>query len=127
MGVAWGFVLVAVVVAAFGSRSVAVVVVAILLLDIAIQGHNILLQSRLFQVDPAARSRINTAFVTNNFIWGAAGSGFAGFLWSHGGWTAVSVAEMALSAMALTVWAVGRRTALVVPAVPDRSDGRPRA
>ena len=116
MGVAWTLVLVAFGVAALGSSSVVVIVVAILVLDIAIQGQNILLQSRMFQADPGARSRINTAFVTNNFIWGAVGSGLAGFLWSHGGWTSVSVAGMALSAAALVVWVIGRRGALVTPA-----------
>lgn len=115
MGVAWSLVLVAFGIAALGSTSVVVIVVAILVLDVAIQGHNIMLQSRLFQVDPAARSRINTAFITNNFIWGAVGSGLAGFLWSHGGWIPVTVAGMALSGLALAVWLVGRRSALVTP------------
>lgn len=118
MGVAWSLVVVAFGVAALGSTSVVVIVVAILILDIAIQGHNILLQSRLFQADPGARSRINTAFVTNNFIWGAVGSGLAGYLWSHGGWIAVSVGGMSLSGAALIVWVIGRRGALVPPAVP---------
>jgi predicted MFS family arabinose efflux permease len=115
MGIAWALVVVAFVVAALGSTSVAVVIVAILILDIAIQGHNILLQSRMFQADPGARSRINTAFVTNNFIWGAVGSGLAGFLWSHGGWRSVSIGGASLSGAALVVWLIGRRGALVPP------------
>lgn len=109
IGVAWAVVLVAFVVAGVGQRSVAVVVIAILLLDVAIQAHNITVQTRMFQVDPQARSRLNTAFVTNNFIWGAAGSGLASFLFVHGGWTAVMVAAAVLSGFALTVWALGRR------------------
>lgn len=124
MGIAWVLVLVAFVVAALGARSVVVIVVAIVLLDAAIQGHNILLQSRMFQAEPAARSRINTAFVTNNFIWGAVGSGLAGFLWTHGGWTALCVAGMVLSAAALTVWLVGRRGALILPAAVTAGDAR---
>jgi predicted MFS family arabinose efflux permease len=114
IGVAWLLVLVAFVIAGLGARSVVVVLVAILVLDIAIQGHNILVQSRMFQVDPAARSRLNTAFVTNNFLWGAVGSGLAAFLWAHGGWTAVTVAGAVLSGFAFTVWAVGRRGPLAV-------------
>ena len=116
IGVAWALVLVAFVVASLGSTSVAIAIVAILVLDIAIQGHNILLQSRMFQVDPDARSRINTAFVTNNFLCGAVGSGLASFLWSHGGWTAITVAGMALSAFALIIWTIGRRGPLVTTA-----------
>jgi predicted MFS family arabinose efflux permease len=105
-----------------------VIIVTILILDIAIQGHNILVQSRMFQVDPAARSRINTAYVTNNFICGAVGSGLAGLLWTHGGWSAIAAAGVILSAFALTVWLVGRRGALSTarpataetPSVPGR-------
>ncbi len=112
IGGAWVLVLIAFVVAGLGSRSVAAIIVTILVLDVAIQGHNILVQSRMFQVDPAARSRINTAYVTNNFVCGAIGSGLAGLLWTHGGWTAISVAGAVLSAFACTVWLVGRRGAL---------------
>ena len=118
MGIAWAGVVLAFAVASWGSRSVAVIIVAILLLDIAIQGHNILLQSRMFGVDPAARSRINTAFVTNNFLCGAVGSALAGFLWSHGGWRSVSIAGIALGALALAVWLAGRRGPLVAGSAP---------
>jgi predicted MFS family arabinose efflux permease len=112
IGVAWALVLVSFVVAGFGAASVVVIVVAIVLLDVAIQGHNITVQTRMFQVDPSARSRINTAFVTNNFVCGAIGSGLATVLWGSGGWTAVCVAGAILAGFALTVWLVGRRDAL---------------
>lgn len=115
IGVAWALVLVAFVIAGVAARSVAGVVVAILVLDVAIQGHNITVQSRMFQVDPAARSRINTAFVTNNFIYGAIGSGLASLLWGLGGWTAVTLAGAVLSGFAGTVWIAGRRGALALP------------
>lgn len=115
IGVAWALVLLAFVVAGVGQRSVVVIVIAILLLDVAIQGHNITVQSRMFQLDPQARSRLNTAFVTNNFLWGAVGSGLASFLYEHGGWTAVMVAAAVLSGFAFTVWAAGRRGPLRLP------------
>ncbi|GAA2748620.1 MFS transporter [Amnibacterium kyonggiense] len=109
IGVAWSVVLVAFVVAGLGARSVVVLVVAVLLLDVAVQAHNITVQTRMFQVDPAARSRLNTAFVTNNFVCGAIGSGVTSLLWAAGGWTAVTVGAAVLSGFALTVWVVGRR------------------
>ena len=116
IGVAWSLVLVAFVIAGLGAGSVAAIVVAIVVLDIAIQGHNITVQSRMFQADPQARSRINTAFVTNNFVWGAVGSALASILWSSGGWTAVAIAGAIISGFALTVWFAGRRGGLVLPA-----------
>ncbi|BDZ48055.1 MFS transporter [Frondihabitans sucicola] len=109
IGVAWVLILLAFVIGGLGSTSVPVIIVAILVLDVAIQGQNITVQSRMFQIDPQARSRLNTAFVANNFIWGAVGSGLSSFLWEHGGWTAIMVAAAVLSGFALTVWFVGRR------------------
>jgi predicted MFS family arabinose efflux permease len=115
-GAAWAVALVAFVVAALAGRSVALLLVAIVLLDVAVQAVNILNQSRLFAISQSARSRLNTAFVTGNFIGGAIGSAAAGVLWSAGGWTAVTIAGALLSCFGLLVWAAGRRGALVVSA-----------
>jgi hypothetical protein len=108
IGAAWARVLLALVIAGLGQMSV----VAIVVLDVAIQAHAITVQSRMFQIDPQARSRLNSAFVTNNFIFGAIGSGVAFFLWPRGGWTAIMIAAVILSGFAFTVWAAGRRGAL---------------
>jgi predicted MFS family arabinose efflux permease len=113
-GAAWALALVAFVVAAVSGRTVAGVLVAIVLLDIAIQSANILNQSRLFTLSGEARSRLNTAYIAGNFIGGAIGSAAASVLWSAGGWTAVSITAVALSCFALAVWAAGRRGPLVV-------------
>jgi len=115
-GAAWALALVAFIVAAVAGRTVAGVLVAIVLLDIAIQSANILNQSRLFTISGEARSRLNTAYITGNFIGGAVGSAAASLLWSAGGWTAVSITAVGLSCFALAVWAVGRRGPLVVAA-----------
>jgi predicted MFS family arabinose efflux permease len=117
-GAAWGLAFVAFVVADLGSHSVALLLVAIVLLDVAIQGSNILNQARLFAISGEARSRLNTAFITCNFIGGAVGSAAASVLWSADGWTAVMTAGAALSIFALVVWAVGRRSALIVSMHP---------
>jgi len=113
-GIAWALVLASFTVALFAGRSVVLVLVVVVLVDVAIQGLNILNQARIFAVSDEARSRLNTAFVTGNFIGGAIGSAAAAVLWSVGEWRAVSVAGMALSGLALPIWAIGRRGALVV-------------
>ena len=74
--------LVAFVVALFAGPTVAVLIVVMVLVDIAIQTLNILNQTRVFAISQEARSRINTAFVTSNFIGGAIGSAAATILWS---------------------------------------------
>ncbi|MER7692478.1 MFS transporter [Streptomyces sp. NPDC097610] len=114
-GIAWALALAAFILAAFARHSVALVVVVIILLDIAVQGVNLLNQSRMFAVSDEARSRLNTAFVTSNFLGGAVGSAAASALWAAGGWTAMTVAGMVLCCLALVVWALGRRGPLVVP------------
>ncbi|WP_092385506.1 MFS transporter [Curtobacterium sp. YR515] len=115
-GAAIVVVLVSLVVAGLGARSIVVVLVAVVLLDVGVQATNVLNQTRLFAIDPAARSRLNTAFVTANFIGGAIGSALASVLWNAGGWTAVTVGGAVLVGFALTVWAVHRRRGLVVTA-----------
>lgn len=115
-GAAIALVLVSLVVAGLGSRSIVVVLVAVVLLDVGVQATNVLNQTRLFAIDPAARSRLNTAFVTGNFIGGAIGSALASVLWNAGGWTAVTVGGAVLVGFALTVWAAHRRRGLVVRA-----------
>lgn len=92
-GWGWAAIVGSFVVAAFSARSVAGIIVAVVLLDIAVQGVNILNQTRLFAIAPEARSRLNTAFITCNFIGGAIGSAIAS----------------ALGAIAFLVWALGRR------------------
>lgn len=121
-GVAWALAVVAFALAGIGRHSIVAVLVAIVLLDVAVQGLNILNQARLFEVSAAARSRLNTAFVTSNFVGGAIGSAGASVLWAVGGWAAVTTAGAVASAVAFVVWSVGRRGALVVrPASADVS------
>ncbi|MFD7476126.1 MFS transporter [Streptomyces sp. NPDC059837] len=112
-GWGWAAIVISFVVAAFADHSVAGIIVAIVLLDIAVQGVNILNQTRLFAVAPQARSRLNTAFITSNFIGGATGSAAASVLWSAGGWTTVSLTGAGLGCVALLVWAFGRRGPLL--------------
>jgi predicted MFS family arabinose efflux permease len=113
-GAAWAVVLASFVGAAFAGRSVVGILIVVVTLDVALQALGILNQLRVFAVSHEARSRLNTALVTSNFIGGALGSAAATVLWSAGGWTAVAVAGVVLSCLALAVWAAGRRGALVV-------------
>jgi hypothetical protein len=66
--------LASVVIAFFGAESIAMVLAAVLLVDVAIQGVLLMNQTRLFSVDPSARSRLNTAFVGCNFACATAGT-----------------------------------------------------
>lgn len=102
--------LVSIAIAAFGGGSIIAILVAALLLDVAIQAVNVLNQTRLLSIDPLARSRLNTAFVTSNFIGGAIGSALAGVLWEAGGWTLTMTGAGILIVFSMVVWSSGRVT-----------------
>ncbi|GIG91317.1 MFS transporter [Plantactinospora endophytica] len=119
-GAAWLLALAAFGCAAFVGRSVLLLVIVIIGVDVALQGQAMFHRARLFALSAEARSRLSTALSTSNWVGGAVGSAAATVLWPVGGWTAVTVAGMVLCCGALIVWALGRRGPLVVhPAVPD--------
>lgn len=92
---------------AFSDSIVAIVIVAAVL-SVAVQGVSVLTQTRLFNLSQGERSRLNTVFVVNNFIFGAIGSALASLLWSLGGWPYVMMAASAVSVAALIVWLFSR-------------------
>lgn len=115
-GAALALILVSLVLAALGAHSVVVLLIAIVLLDIGVQTNAVISQTRLFAVAPESRSRLNTAFVTSNFIGGSIGSALATVLWQAAGWTGVTIGAAVIIGFALTVWTIGRRGPLIIPA-----------
>ena len=101
--------LVSVIIAGLGSTSIYLILTAVLLLDVAVQGTNLLSQTRLLSIDPAARSRLNTAFVASNFVGGAAGSALTGVLWEYGGWMLVMSGAGVLVIISLIIWFTQRK------------------
>ena len=85
------------------------VVLAALLMSLSFQGIGILNQTTLFLLAPKSRSRLNTAFVVNNFIFAAVGSTLAAILWDNGGWVLVSLGGAVSLVCALSVWAYARK------------------
>ena len=83
---------------AFSDSIVAIVIVAV----------SVLTQTRLFNLSQGERSRLNTVFVVNNFIFGAVGSALASLLWSLGGWSYVMIAASVVSVAAFIVWLFSR-------------------
>jgi predicted MFS family arabinose efflux permease len=114
-GVLWLTALATWVGAGAGAGSLLVVIVAAVILDIAVQGLSILNQARIFGLSSDARSRVNTAYITANFIGGALGSLVAALLWPVGGWTAITIAGMIASTVGALLWLAGRRSALRPP------------
>jgi predicted MFS family arabinose efflux permease len=117
-GAGFALTLISLLLALFARHSLVILIVAIVLLDIAIQTLNILNSTRLFAVAAEGRSRVNTAMVTANFIAGAIGSAAVSVLWSIGGWPTITVTEIAFCILGLAIWTLGRRGPLVLPPRP---------
>ncbi len=93
--------------AGIGAGSVIMLAVAGVLLDLAVQGHQVLSQRVIYGLRPEARARINTVYMTTVFLGGAAASGVSGAVHNVYGWTGVTALGAALALVALAVWAVG--------------------
>lgn len=63
--------------------------VGMLLLDVAVQSSQVANQARIFALDPAARSRLNSVYMTSVFVGGSVGSLVATRIFVSFGWAAV--------------------------------------
>ncbi len=93
--------IVALALATVGVHHIGVILASVLLLDIAVQTMGVLNQTRLLSLSAENRSRINTAYVTCNFIGGALGSALAGTLWNAHGWMLLMACATALMIFSL--------------------------
>ncbi|MFJ1535329.1 MFS transporter [Streptomyces mirabilis] len=95
--------------AGFGGHSVVLIALAAILIDMAVQATLILGQHTVYQLDPTARARLNSAFIAMFFVGGAVGSQLGSVVYHSGGWTALTVLGAALPFLALLYWATERR------------------
>jgi predicted MFS family arabinose efflux permease len=93
-----------------GQSSLLVIGLAVLVLDFGTQASHINNQTRIFALDLAARSRLNTVYMVTYFTGGALGSLAGTWAWVHGGWAWVCATGAGLSAFALLLLAARRLT-----------------
>ncbi|MDE1175695.1 MAG: MFS transporter [Edaphobacter sp.] len=74
--------------------------VGIVVFDAGLQAAQIANQTRIFGIDPHARGRINTVYMTGYFGFGALGSAAGAFAWQHASWSGVCALGLALIALA---------------------------
>lgn len=92
------------------STSIIAIIIISAIFSIAVQGVTVLTQSRLFALSDDERSRLNTVYVVNNFLFGALGSALASFLWSMGEWKYVMIGATIISIIAFIVWICSRKS-----------------
>jgi predicted MFS family arabinose efflux permease len=98
----------AMVLANVGAGSVVLLAVAAVLLDLAVQGHQVLSQRDIYSLRADARARVNTVYMSTVFVGGALSSAVTGWLDDHYGWGGVTVFAACLPAVAAILWLVGR-------------------
>lgn len=104
---------------AWGSWQIAGVIAGTVILDLGVQGTQILNQSQIYRLGAAERSRITAAYMTPYFLGGAAGSAASVVSYRAGGWIAVCAVGAAIVGIAFIRWlveALGRSSA----AAPSR-------
>ncbi|GAA4680302.1 MFS transporter [Frondihabitans cladoniiphilus] len=84
--------------------SIVALAVGAILLDFAVQSHQVLGQHEVYALDPSARSRINSVYMFTLFVGGAIASAITGLLYTAGGWDAVSLFGAALPFVGLLIW-----------------------
>ena len=91
---------IAFVVFALSGRSIAGLVIGVIVLDIGVQAAQISNQSRIYALKPEARSRVNTVFMVCYFIGGALGSAVGAITWHAFGWIGACVAGLLFALLA---------------------------
>jgi predicted MFS family arabinose efflux permease len=87
-----------------GRHSVPAILVGLLLLDLGVQGQNVLSQGAIYALGRETTGRVTTAYVTSNFTGGAIGSAAGAIAWSADGWPAVCGVGFFLAATAMIAW-----------------------
>lgn len=82
-------------------------ITGVILLDLGTQGTHISNQTRIYRLNAAARSRLNTVYMVFYFIGGSLGSLLGAYGWSIGQWNGVCAAGILMLVFALVVYAVG--------------------
>lgn len=105
-GLALALAVVAMLLAGLWAGNLVLLALAGVLLDLAVQSHQVLSQREIYGLRADARARINTVFMTSVFLGGALATGVSGAVHDSYGWTGVTLLGAALPLVGLAVWAV---------------------
>jgi predicted MFS family arabinose efflux permease len=83
-----------------GMAHVWALILGVVLLDAGVQAAQVANQTRVFQLEPAARSRINTVYMVGYFGGGSLGSLLGSWMWSKWQWPGVCIAGIGLMVLA---------------------------
>lgn len=81
-----------------------VLIPAVLLLDLGVQGIHVTNQTLVFSLHEQARSRLSSAYMTSFFIGGAVASTLSTIAFSQGGWTWVGSLGIVMALASVGLW-----------------------
>jgi predicted MFS family arabinose efflux permease len=90
-------------------KSLAGLIVGVILLDLGVQSGHVANQTRIYGLVPEARSRLNTFYMVCYFIGGATGSLLGAWSWRLAGWPGVCGFALAGISLALAYFSVSSR------------------
>jgi predicted MFS family arabinose efflux permease len=102
--------LVSMLVAGIGASNLFVLALGGVLLDFAVQTHQVVSQRDIYALRPDARARVNSVYMTSVFLGGAGSAAATGAVLAVWGWSGVSVMAAALITVGLVIWIAERRT-----------------
>ena len=85
----------------FIGRYFAGLIIAVILMDLGIQIAHVSNQTRIYGIDPSARSRLNMVYMFCYFVGGALGSYLGAVCWHHAGWWGVCLFGAAILGLAI--------------------------
>lgn len=91
----------------FYPSSLFAIILAIVLLDVGVQGAQVSNAARIYGLDKESGSRINTIYMTSYFLGGAIGTAVGLYCWETGGWAMVTLQMIIWSMMALLTIIIG--------------------
>ncbi len=90
--------------------SLAILVVATLMIDAAVQTNQIVSQRAIFSTAASSRARINAVYMTIVFVGGATGSLLGTLTYHAGGWMVTAISGVALGIAGLAIFATESKT-----------------
>ncbi|THF73179.1 MFS transporter [Cohnella fermenti] len=81
-----------------------ILILGIILFDLGVQGTQVSNQTRIYALDPSARSRLNTVQMVTTFLGGAIGSSLGSFAWKMWGWPGVCLTGGSAIALTFLIW-----------------------